>query len=94
MFLAKLNPLKKGKEISCEECQIIIDNSIAVLNKAIKAGGSTIRSYHSGNNVDGKFQNELNVYGKKGAKCPSCASIIEKIIVGGRGTHYCPNCQK
>ena len=44
------------KEIGLEECRKIIDNSIFVLNKAIKAGGSTIRSYHSGNNVDGKFQ--------------------------------------
>jgi len=94
LFLSKLNPLKKGKEISLEECKKIINNSIVVLNKAIKAGGSTIRSYHSGNNVDGKFQNELNVYGKKGEKCPVCNSIVEKIVVGGRGTHYCPNCQK
>lgn len=94
LFLSKINPLKKGKEISLELCQIIIDNSVIVLNKAIKAGGSTIRSYHSGNNVDGRFQNELNVYGKKGEKCPNCQSVIEKIVVGGRGTHYCPNCQK
>lgn len=94
LFLSKLNPLKKGKEISVEECQIIIDNSIVVLNNAIKAGGSTIRSYHSGNNVDGRFQNELNVYGRNGEKCPYCSSVIEKIVVGGRGTHYCPSCQK
>lgn len=94
LFLSKLNPLKKGKEISLNKCQIIIDNSIIVLNKAIEAGGSTIRSYHSGHNVDGKFQNELNVYGKKGEKCPVCSSSIEKIVVGGRGTHYCPKCQK
>jgi formamidopyrimidine-DNA glycosylase len=94
LFLSKLNPLKKGKEISIVECQSIIDNSVIVLNKAIKAGGSTIRSYHSGNNVDGKFQNQLNVYGKKGDKCPVCNSCIEKIVVGGRGTHYCPHCQK
>lgn len=94
LFLSRLNPLKKGKEISIEECQIIIDNSIIVLNKAIALGGSTIKSYHSGNNVDGKFQNELNVYGRKGEECPVCKRIIEKTVVGGRGTHYCPNCQK
>lgn len=94
LFLSNLNPLKKGKEISVDECQMIIDNSIIVLNKAIEAGGSTIRSYHSGNKVDGRFQNHLNVYGKKGEKCPNCSSVIEKIFVGGRGTHYCPKCQK
>ena len=94
LFLSKLNPLKKGKDITIEECKVVIDNSIIVLNKAIKAGGSTIRSYHSGNNVDGRFQNELNVYGKKGEKCMLCSTPIEKIFVGGRGTHYCPKCQK
>jgi len=94
LFLSKLNPLKKGKEISLNKCQTIIDNSVVVLNKAIEAGGSTIRTYHSGNNVDGRFQNELNVYGKKGEKCPVCSSAIEKKVVGGRGTHYCPKCQK
>lgn len=94
LFASNIYPLRKGKEIKEEEIKIIIENSIKVLNKAIELGGSTIRSYHSGNKVDGRFQNVLNVYGKKGEKCPCCSSIIEKIVVGGRGTHYCPKCQK
>ena len=94
LFLSKIHPLRKGKEISEEECQIIIENSVIVLNKAIELGGSTIRSYHSGAGVDGKFQNRLNAYGKQGEKCLFCNNIIEKMFVGGRGTHYCPNCQK
>ena len=94
LFLSNINPLVKGKDLNVNKCKEIVENSVIVLNKAIEAGGSTIRSYHSGNNVDGKFQNELNVYGKKGEKCPKCMSIIEKTVVGGRGTHYCPSCQK
>lgn len=94
LFASKIYPLKKGREINKKECKVIIENSIKVLNKAIELGGSTIKSYHSGNKVDGRFQNELNVYGKKGEKCPYCSSKIEKIVVGGRGTHYCPKCQK
>ena len=94
LFACKINPLRKGKEVSLGECEIIIKNSVLVLNKAIELGGSTIRSYHSGNKVDGRFQNVLNVYGKKGEKCPNCSSVIEKTVVGGRGTHYCPKCQK
>jgi formamidopyrimidine-DNA glycosylase len=94
LFLSNINPLVKGKDLNVNKCKEIVENSVIVLNKAIEAGGSTIRSYHSGNNVDGKFQNELNVYGKKGEKCPKCRSIIEKTVVGGRGTHYCPSCQK
>lgn len=94
LFSSKIYPLRKGKDISLMECDIIIKNSVQVLNKAIELGGSTIKSYHSGNKVDGRFQNELNVYGKKGEKCPVCTTIIEKMVVGGRGTHYCPKCQK
>lgn len=94
LFLSKIFPLRKGKEINKNECDIIVENSILVLNKAIELGGSTIKSYHSGNKVDGRFQNELNVYGKKGEKCPCCGNVIEKTVVGGRGTHYCNNCQK
>ncbi len=93
LFLSKINPLRKGKNVNVDECEIVIKNSVQVLNKAIQLGGSTIKSYHSGNKVDGRFQNELNVYGKKGEKCPFCDSIIEKTVVGGRGTHYCPKCQ-
>ncbi len=94
LYACKINPLRKGKNLNMEECSLIIEKSIVVLNKAIELGGSTIRSYHSGNKVDGRFQNELKVYGKKGEKCENCASLIEKTVVGGRGTHYCPNCQK
>ncbi len=94
LFLSKINPKRVGKNVSIDECDKIIKNSVTVLNKAIELGGSTIRSYHFGNHVDGKFQNVLNVYGKKGEKCPNCGCIIEKTTVGGRGTHYCPNCQK
>lgn len=94
LFLSKISPLRRGKDISLEECERIVSNSIIVLNKAIELGGSTIRSYHFGNHVDGLFQNELNVYGKKGEKCPKCGMVIEKTVVGGRGTHYCPVCQK
>lgn len=65
-----------------------------MLSKAIQLGGSTIKSYHSAQGIDGLFQNELMVYGKKGQPCPICHQPIVKIKVNGRGTHYCPNCQK
>ena len=94
LFSSKIYPLRKGKEVSLKECDVIVKNSVIVLNKAIELGGSTIKTYHSGNKVDGRFQNELNVYGKKGEKCPNCGTLIEKMVVGGRGTHYCHKCQK
>ena len=72
----------------------IIENSIKVLNKAIKLGGTTIRSYTSSLGVTGLFQNELNVHTKKGEPCSICQTPIDKIKVNGRGTYYCSKCQK
>jgi dephospho-CoA kinase len=56
-------------------------------------GGSTIRSYHVDNEVSGKFQNELFVYGREGQTCKDCDTLIVKTFINGRGTHFCPQCQ-
>ena len=94
LFMSKIHPLRKGCTISIEECDTIIKNTRIVLEKAIKLGGTTIKSFTSSEGVHGLFQNELLVHGKGGEKCPECSNILEKIRVGGRGTHYCENCQK
>ena len=92
--LSKINPNRKGNKISKKDCQNIIDNTRIVLEKAITLGGTTIRSFTSSEGVHGKFQNELLVHGKNNSICNMCGSIIKKIQIGGRGTYYCPNCQK
>ena len=93
LFISNLHPLTPAKDISKEKFKEIINNSIIILNKAIKSGGSTIKSYHPGHNIDGNFQTELKVYGKKGEKCPTCGTTFRFTKVGGRGTTYCPICQ-
>ncbi|MDD3341829.1 MAG: DNA-formamidopyrimidine glycosylase [Bacilli bacterium] len=94
LFLSKINPLKKCSSLTKKECQAIIDNTIKVLKKAITLGGTTIRSYTSSEGVHGKFQNELFVHNHEKEPCPVCRETIIKIKVGGRGTYYCPICQK
>ena len=94
LFLSRISPLRKSSSISKRECQAIIDNTKEVLEKAIKAGGTTIKSFTSSEGVHGLFQNELKVHGKKNGLCPECNKKIEYIRVGGRGTYYCRNCQK
>ena len=92
LFISKLNPKENCKNITLEDCQNIIDASITTLNKAIQLGGTTIKSFVNSHMATGLFQNELLVHTKK--ICPICNSEILKIRVGGRGTYYCPNCQK
>lgn len=94
LFLCKINPLKKCNDINKKEAFNIIKYTKYVLEEAIKKGGTTIRTYSSVNGVHGLFQNELLVHGKDKGKCPICNSDILKIRVGGRGTYYCPKCQK
>lgn len=94
LFLSKINPYKKAKELNNKELQSIIDNTKKVLDKAIEDGGTTIRSYTSEEGVEGKNQNNLYVHMRANEKCFKCHSIIIKDKIGGRGTYYCPNCQK
>ena len=94
LFLSKLSPLAKAKTLSLDQCNSIIQNTKLVLEKAIAKGGTTIRSYTSEEGVHGRFQNELLVHGKKDELCPICHTKIQKMKVNGRGTYYCPNCQK
>lgn len=93
LFKSKINPYKKGKDITLEDCDNILKYSIETLNHAIKLGGSTVSSYHPEKGVDGRFQNELLVYGKVNHHCPNCNSIFRKDRLKGRGTTYCPHCQ-
>jgi len=94
LFLSGINPNRKAKDITKEECEKIIVNTKKVLDKAIKLGGTTIKSFTSSEGVHGLFQNELLVHGKSGKPCPKCNSILEKTRIGGRGTSYCKKCQK
>ncbi len=93
LFLSKISPLKRSKELTNQELKKIIDNSKIVLEKAIKAGGTTIKSFTSSEGIRGNFQKQLLIHGKEKEPCPFCSSPILKIKVNGRGTYYCQNCQ-
>lgn len=92
-FRLRVHPSTPGKELS-HRTDEIIKHSVDVLNKAIALGGTTIRSYTSHEGVTGRFQNELLVHQQKGKECTVCGTIIEKTRVAGRGTYFCPSCQK
>lgn len=93
-FLCKLHPLMPCNKLTKTDVLNIIKYSKYVLEGAIKAGGTTIRSYTSSLGVTGRFQLCLHVHTKENEPCENCGSIIKKIFVGGRGTYYCEVCQK
>ena len=94
LFLSKINPERDGCNLTNKNLHDIITNTRDVLSKAIEMGGTTIHTYTSVDGITGLFQQELLVHGKKDMPCPNCKTKIEKIVVGGRGTYYCPKCQK
>ena len=94
LFLARIYPEKPGKKITKFQVGKIIKKARKVIKKAIELGGTTIRTYQSSFGVDGRFQNRLNVHTLAGKKCRFCDDTILKIRVGGRGTYYCPTCQR
>lgn len=93
LFLSKISPSKKGKDLTNKELDSIIENTKIVLEQGIKNKGTTIHSFSS-LGVAGDNQSHLLVHTKEGMPCPVCGSIIQKIRVNGRGTYYCPKCQK
>ena len=92
LFAIRVNPKTLANKITDKNIKDLISSTRKILNRAIKAGGTTIRSYTSSLGVTGRFQLKLNVHTM--SKCKVCNKDIKKIVVGGRGTYYCPTCQK
>ncbi|GEL76836.1 DNA-formamidopyrimidine glycosylase [Tenuibacillus multivorans] len=93
LFWSHVHPERISHTISFDEAKQLHQSIKQVLQEAVERGGSSIRSYLNSLGEVGMFQLKLAVYGKEGEACKVCRSDIEKIKVGGRGTHFCPHCQ-
>ena len=93
MFATKISPYTPAKQISLKQCEDILNAAKEILGQAIEEGGSTIKSYHPLNGVDGLMQVHLKAYGRQGQKCPVCGAAIQREALGGRSTYFCPACQ-
>ena len=84
-------PMTPGFKLTSDDAKNMVSSTRRILKGAIKAGGTTIRSYTSSLGVTGRFQLKLKVHTL--SECPKCHSTIIKTRIGGRGTYYCPKCQ-
>jgi formamidopyrimidine-DNA glycosylase len=89
LHLAKLHPLRKSNSLSEAESHRLWAAIRQVLQEGIRRNGASIDWVYRG----GEFQNYFRVYGRTQEPCPVCGTAIERIVVGQRGTHYCPTCQ-
>lgn len=94
LFRAGVHPERVASSLSRKEISSLHKEIVETLKEAVQLGGSTIRSYVNSQGEMGMFQLELYAYGRKGEACKKCGTPMEKIVVGGRGTHFCPHCQK
>lgn len=94
LFRSGIHPERLAKHLTIEEMERLREQIILTLEQAVEQGGSTIRSYVNSQGKIGLFQLQLFVYGRANEPCKKCGNNIQKIVVGGRGTHFCENCQK
>lgn len=94
LFRAGIHPGSEAKAVPHSQISDLVLAIQSTLGEAIAAGGSSIRSYLNGHGEMGMFQQRLYVYAREDQPCKQCGTPIEKIKLGGRGTHFCPNCQK
>ncbi|MGT2832730.1 DNA-formamidopyrimidine glycosylase [Streptococcus halotolerans] len=94
LWAAKVHPLRLSSSLKKTEIKRLHDETIRILQLGIEKGGSTIRTYRNALGEDGTMQRYLQVYGLTGQPCQRCGTAIEKMQVGGRGSHYCPKCQR
>jgi formamidopyrimidine-DNA glycosylase len=93
LFAAKIHPLRRACDISRDESDRLNRAIKQVLRKAISFKGSTLRDYRDARGESGGFQIRHNVYDRAGKPCRVCKTPIERIVLGGRSTHFCPKCQ-
>jgi formamidopyrimidine-DNA glycosylase len=94
LFRARLSPKRLAKTVAGARCEKLVPAIKAVLQDAIKAGGSSLRDYAKADGELGYFQHHFAVYDREGAPCPNCRGAIKRIVQSGRSTFYCPACQK
>ena len=93
LFRAAIRPRRHAGRLSREELERLRLALIEVLEEAIRRGGSSVSDYVNADGVRGFFQLEHRVYQRTGEACLVCKTPIRRILLAGRGTHYCPRCQ-
>ena len=94
LFEARIHPRAIAASLSKERAGRLHAAMVDILANAIRLKGSSISDYVDADGQRGSFQQQHQVYGRAGDACPTCGTPIRRIVVGQRGTHYCPKCQR
>lgn len=95
LFDAKIHPQKSANSLDENQTKTLFDSIQKILNLALENRGTSTSDYRDARGKKGNYGNIRKVYRKTGEPCPNnCGGNIERISLGGRGTHFCSNCQK
>lgn len=94
LYYSGINPIRQALSLSCEEVECLVFQVKRVLQRAIEAGGSTLRDFHAADGQPGCFQQNYAVYGRTGLPCLNCGHNIEQVKQGQRSSFYCVVCQQ
>jgi formamidopyrimidine-DNA glycosylase len=94
LFRANISPLQAAYQLSDKQCKALVEAVKITLEKAINAGGSSLKDFVNSEGKPGYFQQQLFVYNRTEEACYWCESPIVKVTLSGRSTFYCPSCQR
>jgi len=94
LFRAGLRPRRRASAITRDQFARLLASVKEVLQEAIALGGSSISDYVDADGEEGFFQLQHRVYGREGEPCLVCRTPVKRIVIAGRSSHYCANCQK
>ena len=94
LFAAGIRPLRQVKTLKPAEISKLRRSIIKKLKEAVKLGGTSVNTFVDSEGKKGKFIEKLVVYQRGGEKCFKCKSILKQTKIAGRGTVYCPKCQR
>jgi formamidopyrimidine-DNA glycosylase len=94
LWRARIHPKRRAGDLDPDELRALHRGIRAALRAGIERQGATLRDYRTPDGASGRMQHEFKVYGREGEPCPRCGRPIEKIRAAGRGTWFCPGCQR
>jgi formamidopyrimidine-DNA glycosylase len=94
LFRAGIRPRRRAATLTRKELSRLYVTVQEVLKEAIALGGSSVSDYVDADGEEGFFQLQHGVYGREGEPCLVCKTPVKRVVIAGRSSHFCPNCQK
>ena len=94
LWRSRIHPVTRGEFISTRKARQLYEAIQTILTEAIQNKGTSVDNYRNTEGLPGEHQFHLKAYGRQGQPCFHCGSVIRRMVIGGRSSFFCPNCQR